>query len=363
MKTLGGIILAVLLLWPAPAPAAPDSTRQAVATRQEMRQRLTRLLAKRHALETRVASLAKDLKALQEELAGQQNEADLARGREAELAPRLTRTAAEMCALLPRISILRSVYARRLKALYLFGSQAGYSLLGSAADFRDYLVRSQYLTWTAQQDLERVAELRSRQERLTGLYGRLETQRAEALHLRRELDRRLARLEELKDSRQAILARLKAEEDECDLAIAAVNDAQSRLIRTFALDPAPLPAGTSALEELASPPVEGKVLGRGGPSERGVILSARPEARVRAPWAGKVAYAAALNGYGQVVVLDHGERVHTVLAHLGKLSVEPAQEVTAGQVVGAVGPAGRLYLEVRLGSLPVDPLAWLGLSP
>lgn len=363
MKALGGLFLALVLLWPAPAAATPDSNRQAVATRQEMRQRLTKLLAKHQALEARVAALGKDLRALQEDLAKQQHEADLARRSEDELAAGMARTAAELCGLLPRISILNSVYTRRLKALYLFGSQAGYSLLGSAADFRDYLVRSQYLTWTAQNDLARVAELKSRRERLARLYGRLESDRAEALHLRGELDRRLARLEELQDSRQALLARLKAEQDECDLAIAAVTDAQSRLIRTFALDPAPLPAGVSALEELASPPVEGQVLGRGGPSERGVIMSAHPEARVRAPWAGKVAYAAALNGYGQVVVLDHGERVHTVLAHLGKLSVEPGQDVTAGQVVGAVGQAGRLYLEVRLGALPVDPLAWLGLSP
>jgi septal ring factor EnvC (AmiA/AmiB activator) len=70
-----------------------------------------------------------------------------------------------------------------------------------------------------------------------------------------------------------------------------------------------------------------------------------------------------LAGYGKVVVIDHGSRIHTVLAHLGTLSVEKGQSVRPGQVVGAVDHSGRLYLEVRRGTRPVDPLAWLRLAP
>ena len=73
--------------------------------------------------------------------------------------------------------------------------------------------------------------------------------------------------------------------------------------------------------------------------------------------------ASVLPGYGRVVVVDHGMRVHTVLAHLGTLSVEPGQAVKAGQTLGAVDLNGRIYLEVRRETRPENPLHWLRLGP
>jgi septal ring factor EnvC (AmiA/AmiB activator) len=105
------------------------------------------------------------------------------------------------------------------------------------------------------------------------------------------------------------------------------------------------------------------VVGRGDEQRPGLIIQAPPGAPVRAPWEGTVVHAAPLAGYGLVLVLDHGARVHTVLAHLGGLRAEAGQRVAAGQVVGQVDPGGRLYLEVRKAAKPENPMEWLRLDP
>jgi murein DD-endopeptidase MepM/ murein hydrolase activator NlpD len=69
-------------------------------------------------------------------------------------------------------------------------------------------------------------------------------------------------------------------------------------------------------------------------------------------------------GYGRLVIIDHGNGIHTYYAHLSKISVLPGQEIRQGEVVGLVGSSGRvtaphLHYEVRLGSTPVNPMAYL----
>ena len=150
-----------------------------------------------------------------------------------------------------------------------------------------------------------------------------------------------------------------------------LREAQERLARTFAL--APSAPGADAFADnhgdaLAARgrftiPVRGQVLSRGDAQRPGLIIQAPPGAPVRAPWAGTVVHAAPLAGYGLVLVLDHGSRVHTVLAHLGQVEASPGQKVSAGQTVAQVDQSGRLYLEVRKAARPENPMDWLRLDP
>ncbi|HEC10091.1 MAG TPA: M23 family metallopeptidase [Acidimicrobiales bacterium] len=69
--------------------------------------------------------------------------------------------------------------------------------------------------------------------------------------------------------------------------------------------------------------------------------------------------------YGNMVVIDHGDQVATVYAHLSETSVEPGQEIRRGDLVGLVGSSGfatgpHVHFEVRLDGEPVDPLPYVG---
>lgn len=83
--------------------------------------------------------------------------------------------------------------------------------------------------------------------------------------------------------------------------------------------------------------------------------------------AGRVVFSGVQSGYGQVVVVDHGEGVRSVYAHLQSRSVDVGQEVGSGTVIGRVGSSGRatgphLHLEIRRDGVPVDPETYLGRS-
>ena len=82
---------------------------------------------------------------------------------------------------------------------------------------------------------------------------------------------------------------------------------------------------------------------------------------------GVVTFAAPLTGFGNVVIIDHGDRAQSLYGHLAALDVSKGERVTAGARLGASGrnPAGNptLYFELRIDGKPVDPLQWLKPQP
>ena len=69
-------------------------------------------------------------------------------------------------------------------------------------------------------------------------------------------------------------------------------------------------------------------------------------------------------GYGNFVLLDHGNGVQTFYAHCSKVAVVPGQRIMQGQVVGYVGSTGRstgnhLHFEVRVNNVKVNPVPYL----
>ena len=79
---------------------------------------------------------------------------------------------------------------------------------------------------------------------------------------------------------------------------------------------------------------------------------------------GTVTFAGWQNGYGQVVVIDHGEGLTTRYGHLSQISASVGQAITRGTVLGLVGSTGRstgphLHYEVRIDDHPVNPKQYL----
>jgi len=103
-----------------------------------------------------------------------------------------------------------------------------------------------------------------------------------------------------------------------------------------------------------------------GPAE-GVIYHAVADARVTAPCAGPVLFANRFQSYGLLVILDCGGGYDFVLSGMHRLDVSPGQRVARGQPLGQMGgyggaktgQPGDLYVELRRGGLPVDPVLWL----
>ena len=99
---------------------------------------------------------------------------------------------------------------------------------------------------------------------------------------------------------------------------------------------------------------------RWGRLHAGVDIAAATGTPIHASVAGVVVFAGVQNGYGNVVVLDHGGGFTTVYAHQSRLGSKVGQSVGQGATIGFVGSTGRstgphLHFETRYGGAPRDP--------
>ena len=102
---------------------------------------------------------------------------------------------------------------------------------------------------------------------------------------------------------------------------------------------------------------------RGGGIHEGIDIAAPGGTPVRAAAAGRVIVAGWSGGYGNLVVIDHGNGIATAYAHLSAIYASGGS-VSQGQSIGAVGSTGHstgnhLHFEVRVNGSPVDPLGYL----
>ncbi|MCG3173655.1 MAG: hypothetical protein GMKNLPBB_01854 [Myxococcota bacterium] len=223
------------------------------------------------------------------------------------------------------------------------------------------LVRTVQNAWTAA--LERKREL----DRLLAEIGENYKQTADA-----ELD-----LSERLSTRKAFLGELKSREDLGKRFLAQLTAARKQAeqqIRTI-VKPAPakpersnppaalkrgavFPSANGRLESVFGQ----KPAGAAGDAEplRGWIVRGETESPVLSAFKGRVVFSGRFRGYGNLVIVDHGDSIHTLYAHLAESAVEVGDELAAGAVLGVMGDSGspdgiKLYFELRRHGKPVDP--------
>lgn len=128
--------------------------------------------------------------------------------------------------------------------------------------------------------------------------------------------------------------------------------------------PAAMPMASALADQRRLPyrlPVSGQLLtGLGevsasGARERGLTFRTRPGAIVVAPRAGRIVFAGPFQGYGQIIIIDHGRGWTTLLAHLQALDVRVGQNVIDGGPVGrTAGQMAKVTVELRRHGRPVD---------
>lgn len=130
------------------------------------------------------------------------------------------------------------------------------------------------------------------------------------------------------------------------------------------------PGGFSGLKKGLPRPVAGDVQGRFGTQRpeggvwRGIVLRAPVGTPVRAVAAGRVVYAHWLSGFGNILIIDHGQQYLSIYAYNQALLKQVGDVVAQGDVVARVGATGGqvepgLYFELRHQGAPINPEIWL----
>jgi septal ring factor EnvC (AmiA/AmiB activator) len=352
--------------------AADDGSRRLEELRQEIEARESRAQALAHeaegvlgeleAIDRNLHELGVSLRLLreQERAAGRDLEALEGRVRQAEKAR----------------EELQGQLEHRLVALYKFHVGGGIPALYAAGTFQELLLRRVALTTVLKQDEELFAGYRAAEARWGKEQEAVAALVSEIQEARRATSVRDARMRQSLVERQNLVALLRTRAGRERQVAAELREAAERLGRLLAERAPGAEAPGEPLFEGGVPwPVRGAIRLGFGPQlhpefgtetvRNGIEIEAPRGTPVRAVAPGRVLYAGWFKGYGQIVILEHGEQDVTVSGYLEEVTVGSGVNVAFDDVIGRVGETGSLsgpglYFELRHAGKPVDPALWLG---
>ena len=207
-----------------------------------------------------------------------------------------------------------------------------------------------------------LAERQARERAALETKARAERQaREDAERATQELAERQAR--ERAEAQAQALAQRQAREEAEHAAQAREVTTQLALARPDNVRPFPDSGASLRM------PARGRVVRHYGQSAgtegaaKGINIEARGGAQVVAPYDGQVVYAGPFRRYGQILIIEHGGRYHTLLAGLDRIDAVVGQWLLAGEPVGTLSSPQdgnpELYFELRRAGQPINPLPWL----
>lgn len=309
-------------------------------------------------LERRLRELAADAEAKEKSFT--QRRIELAR-LVAELG-RVSRQPPEAALVLPS-SPLEAVRTAKLLAALTPALRDQASALAAEVDA---LQKARVAADTQRKDVANAAEkLAAERETLEELIAKRTKMLSEAETAERSSQTRLDRLARDAQDVRDLVEKLNAERSRAESEAAP----PAREPQVAARMPPPAALSRPFGEGTVVPPVHGRILlsfgqpGDGGQPHRGLTIEARPGARLVAPLDGKIVFAGPFRTYGLILIIEHSEGYHTLLAGLGRIDGTVGQTVSTGEPVGIAGSAETgnpsIYVELRRNGQPIDPLPWL----
>lgn len=202
---------------------------------------------------------------------------------------------------------------------------------------------------------KKVEQLASQANDLRDLLNKLEKQRQEKLRRQEEERRRLAELKAAEARRAAEETKKLEEKQRADLIKfkpEVINEVGENFVKAkgHLLRPARGPVVTAYGEQMSK-----------GVTSKGIIIKTRSQAQVISPYDGTVIFAGPFRGYGNLIIIEHGQGYLSLLAGLEEVDCELGQMLLAGEPVGQMPESGdaKLYVELRKDNHPVNPLTWI----
>ena len=276
---------------------------------------------------------------------------------------------------------------QRVRHLYMTDGPDVLSFVLGTSSFTDILDNLELLSRIGRQDeriarqvqtaRDGVAEARRRTRVARAEQARVEALAASAASEQRGIVTRLvasrdqlaaaeraksATLASIEEDQEAVLEEIHALEQESAALAAQIRAAQQQAPSS---NPSIVPpSGSGLLGWPVSGPVTSGFGMRWGRMHEGIDIAVASGTPVRSAAAGTVIYAGWLGGYGNLVVVDHGNGLSTAYAHNSSFASSMGQSVAAGQVVAYSGNTGNssgphVHFEVRVSGGAVDPLGYL----
>ena len=277
----------------------------------------------------------------------------------------------------------QAVLARRVRAIYMHGQLNYLDVIIGSNSFSDFANRLELLKRIIRADFTLILEIQDRQRAIEAQRAELDREKAElnaleaqAQKARDEIDQRRAEQQKVMDEAKAHKA--AAEQVERDLQ-AASADIQAQIQERIRQREAAAAGGgaadnyvvgTGQLSWPCSGPITSPFGYRIHPIfgtqiyHSGIDIGVPEGTPIHAADAGTVIEADWIGGYGNAVIIDHGNGLQTVYAHNSSLAVSAGQSVSKGEVIAYAGQTGyatgpHCHFEVRVNGEPTDPMGYL----
>lgn len=269
------------------------------------------------------------------------------------------------------------ILAKRLRMTYKEGNLFPIKILFSADNVNDLMQRIKYLEMVTSYDStifqkyhERLRELEMERENLLQTRARLLELEQDALSKKEEI-----RLE--KEEKANLLNKFKNEKTLALQARQELIKASNALNNLISGLEKRLESGEGLnFEEskgLLNAPVAGDIMNHIGKKRdrnfesyivyNGINIKTPKGTPVRSVYEGKVLFAGSLEGYGNLIILGHGEKYHSLYGHLDEIITSVGKKVRGGQIIAKSGDSGSLvgeslYFELRQMGKPIEPTGW-----
>lgn len=283
-----------------------------------------------------------------------------------------------------------------LRQQYLGGQQEYLKLLLNRQDPNQAARDLHYFSYIARARAEMLNSLRADLKALEALAARAREKSQELSAIQSEQAAQKSRLEMEKRQRKQVLARISRQVDKQRREIGKLKRDENRLARLverlgkLISRKAPTPGaplantqvpdatgdGNSfqALKGRLRLPVKGELGNRfgsprsdGGVTWKGLFIRSNSGQDVKAVASGRVVFADWLRGFGNLLIVDHGQGFMSLYGNNETLYKQVGETIRGGDTVAAVGnsggiPESGLYFELRHQGKPLDPLSWVTLK-
>ncbi|MEA2489622.1 MAG: murein hydrolase activator, partial [Acidobacteriota bacterium] len=375
-------LIVLLLVLPSAHSQQPPQPRNADLDR--VRGDIGRLRKQLDALRQQAQSTERELGEVDLELDIRTRELELATKMAAQIEQQRQGVAAQIAAIGPRIESQKADLRKRLVALYRLGGLSYLRMLLELDDEQNPIEAVSMLSYLVSRDARAMTTFQATRQQLAQRHVELAVRQKELVQTRRVVEDRRRAVIAAHAQKEQLLAKLRVEESGSQKQLVALEEKARRLERLVALLAQQNRATNMPVLDIRSVqgalawPVTGKIIERFGRQRNpkfstftvnnGVTIQAAPGTPVRAVFQGTVLFSQWFKGYGNLIILDHGNRVFTLYGNLKASSVAVGDRIAGGQPIARVAESvaesedvssGHLYFEIRQDNRPEDPQKWL----
>lgn len=302
------------------------------------------------------------------------------------LTDKISRLEIEIDSLEDELVIRKGTLKERVKDIYKKGKVHTFEVLFTSKSFSELTSRMKYLTMIAEQDKKLYDKVKQTQKALEYSIDDIQRSREQLDIVRNEAENEKATLTVEKESKRTFLNQLSSEsekqkklEDELKKSEESLQYLVNKLrVANKQIEKKrDVKEGTHYFDvsrKKVQWPATGKVISKFGTVRHpkyqtktlnnGIDISVKIGDPVYAVYDGDVIYADKFLGYGNVIMIDHGNGYFTLYAHLSQMDVIINQPVAMGEIIGKCGDTGSLdgpmlHFEIRKDGKPLNPLDYL----